>query len=299
MAQQTRNPTGDGTFSGTWSGSASSRYTLVDDHPDSSGADKLTHGTTAGRGTFTFSAFTVPAGSTITNVQVVYYDQKTASQGASWGAFLRVGGADRATNDAHNPANATWTLRTATYTTNPATSQAWTVDQVNGAAGSNNLEGFGVVATDASPTCEMASIQLVVNYTEPTTFQTSVTATAVGVPTVSRKATFARTVAATAVGTASLTERIVFRATAAATAVGVASVTERIVFRASAAATAVGQAAVAVRIVFRQSVAAIASGTATVGTVLTQAVGGSWKSLFRRRATSKGDPGVHKRWTLP
>jgi hypothetical protein len=33
--------------------------------------------------------------------------------------------------------------------------------------------------------------------------------------------------------------------------------------------------------------------------VLTQAVGGSWKSLFRRRATSKGDPGVHKRWTLP
>jgi hypothetical protein len=116
---------------------------------------------------FTFSAFTVPAGSTITNVQVLYYDQKTASQGASWGARLRVGGSDRAVIDAHNPAKGTWTLRTATAATNPGTSAAWTVAEVNGTAGSNNLEQFGLVATDANPTCEVASIQLVVNYTEP------------------------------------------------------------------------------------------------------------------------------------
>lgn len=166
MATKTRNPTGDGTFSGTWTGAAGSRWQSVDDHPDSGGADKLTHGTTAGRSTFTFTAFDVEAGSTITNVQVVYYDQKTGSQGASWGAFLRVNGADRATNDAHNPANVTWTLRTATYATNPATSAAWTVDDVNG-TGSNPLQGFGTIATDASPTCELASIQLVVNYTIP------------------------------------------------------------------------------------------------------------------------------------
>jgi hypothetical protein len=167
MAQQTRNPTGDGTFTGTWTGSAGSRWQSVDDHPDSTGADKLTHGTAvAGRSTFTFSAFTVPAGATITNVQVLYYDQKTASQAASWGAFLRVNSVDQATNDAHNPANATWTLRTATYTNNPATGSPWTVADVNG-SGSSPLQGFGTIATDASPTCELASIQLVVNYEEP------------------------------------------------------------------------------------------------------------------------------------
>lgn len=166
MATKTRNPTGDGTFSGTWTGSAGSRWQSVDDHPDSTGADKLTHGTTAGRSTFTFTAFDVPTGSVITNVQVLYYDQKTGSQAASWGAFLRVNATDRATNDAHNPANASWTLRTATYTQNPATSAAWTVADVNG-TGSNPLQGFGTIATDASPTCELASIQLVVNYSPP------------------------------------------------------------------------------------------------------------------------------------
>lgn len=164
-ASQTRDPTGDGTFSGTWTGTAGTRWQLVDDHPDSAGTDLLTHGTaTAGRGTFTYSAFTVPAGATIDSVQVLYYDRKTASQADSWGAFLRVGGVDRATNDAHN-ASTTRTLRTATYTTNPATSTAWTRDEVNGTAGSNNLEGFGVVATDANPSLELSSIQLVVNYT--------------------------------------------------------------------------------------------------------------------------------------
>ena len=166
MATKTRNPTGDGTFSGTWTGSAGSRWQSVDDHPDSSGADKLTHGTTAGRSTFTFTAFDVPTGSVVNSVQVLYYDQKTGSQAASWGAFLRVNATDRATNDAHNPANLVWTLRTATYSTNPATSAAWTVDDVNG-VGSNPLQGFGTIATDASPTCELASIQLLVDYTPP------------------------------------------------------------------------------------------------------------------------------------
>lgn len=164
MAQQTRNPTGDGTFTGTWT--AAPRWSVVDDHPDSGGTDFLTHGTTAGGGNFTFSAFTVPAGSYIQSVQVIYYDQKTASQAASWGARLRVNGTDRAVMDAHNPANGVWTLRTATATTNPATGSAWTVNDVNG-TGTNPLQEFGLVATDASPTCRVSSIQLVVNYIEP------------------------------------------------------------------------------------------------------------------------------------
>lgn len=166
MTQQTRSPTGDGGVSGTWSGSAGTRYQAVDDHPDSAGADKLTHGTTAGKLAFTFSAFTVPAGATVNSVQVLYYDQKTAPQGASWGAYLLVDNADQATNDAHNPANGVWTLRTATYTENPATGLPWTVDDVNTVGTASPLEAFGIIATDANPTCELASIQILVDYTE-------------------------------------------------------------------------------------------------------------------------------------
>ena len=167
MSQQTRNPTSDIAFTGTWTGTAGSRYQNVDDHPDSTGADKLTHGTTAGKGLFGYLVFSAPVGATIQSVQVVYYDQKTGGPAASWGAFLRVNGAEQAVIDAHNPANGTWTLRTATMTTNPVTGQAWTVDQVNG-VGSNALDAFGLIATDASPTIEVASIQLLVNYLEPT-----------------------------------------------------------------------------------------------------------------------------------
>lgn len=169
MAQQTRNPTGDGTFTGTWDGVAGSRWTLVDDHPDSAGADLLTHGTTtAGRGPFTYSAFTVPTLAYVQSVQVLYYDRKDASQADSWGAYLRVNGVDRAVIDAHNLTNGSWVLRTATATTNPATGAAWTVADVNG-TGTNPLQQFGVVATDVSPACKLASIQLVVNYIDPLT----------------------------------------------------------------------------------------------------------------------------------
>ena len=62
MATDARNPTSDEAVSGTWTGTAGSRFAVVDDYPDSSGADELTHGTTAGNLTFGFSAFAVPAG---------------------------------------------------------------------------------------------------------------------------------------------------------------------------------------------------------------------------------------------
>lgn len=167
MPEQTRAPTSDENVTGTWTGSAGSRWTVVDDHPDAGGTDSLTHGTTAGVLTFGFSAFTVPSDATITSVSVDYYDIKSASQACTFGGRLKVG-ASYFNAATHNPAQ-TRTLRTDTWATNPATSAAWTVAQVNGTAGSNNLAAFGYNSgSDASPTILTSSIQLRVTYTVPT-----------------------------------------------------------------------------------------------------------------------------------
>jgi hypothetical protein len=170
-ATQTRAPTSDISESGTWAGGAAgTRWQSVDDHPDSGDTDHLTHGTTAGDLQLGFSAFTVPAGATAISVQVIYYDYKNAAQGAAWGARLRIGSTPT-THDSgtHNPANGVGniTLRTDDFgTTNPKSSAAWTVDDVNG-VGTNGLVGFGLRATDANPTCVVSSIMVQVTYTAP------------------------------------------------------------------------------------------------------------------------------------
>ena len=111
MATVSKAPTSDEAVSGSWTGSAATRYTLVDDYPDASGTDSLTHGTTAGNITFGYTAFAIPAGSTAISVAVRYYDQKSASQGASIGGRLKVGGNYYNHASPHNPANAVWTAR--------------------------------------------------------------------------------------------------------------------------------------------------------------------------------------------
>lgn len=167
MSQQTRNPTSDEAVSGTWTGTPGSRWTVVDDHPDSTGVDELTHGTTtAGNLTFGFSAFTIPAGAVISSVVVVYYDYKNGSQSCNIGARLKVGGSYYLSGT-HNPSNGSGnrTLRSDTFATNPATSTAWTVAEVNGTDPTNPLQAFGWNSSDANPSITLASIQIQVNYT--------------------------------------------------------------------------------------------------------------------------------------
>jgi hypothetical protein len=151
-ATATRNPTSDEAVSGTWTGSVGARFGVVDDYPDTAGADELTHGTTAGNLTFGFSAFSIPAIATGISVFVDYYDYKNGSQASSIAARLKVGGSYFASS-AHNPANgaASRTQRTDTFATNPKTSAAWTPAQINGTDGTNDLQAFGWVSTDASP----------------------------------------------------------------------------------------------------------------------------------------------------
>lgn len=166
MATQTRSPTSDQSASGTWTGTAGTRYTLVDDHPDSAGSDSLTHGTTAGAIQFGFSAFTLQGNASISSLAVNYYDAKTGGAAAQMGGRITVNGTAYSAST-HNPANGSWTLRQDSWATNPDTSSAWTAADLAG-TGSNPLQYFGVYSGDANPTVQLASIQLEVTYTLPT-----------------------------------------------------------------------------------------------------------------------------------
>jgi hypothetical protein len=180
----TRDPTSDEAVSGTWSGSAGSRWTLVDDYPSASSADALTHGTTAGNITFGYSVFAIPAGSINISVQVLYYDGEASNGANNIGGRLKVGG-NYYNAATHNPSGTGGTSRSDNWATNPKTSAAWTVDDING-VGTNALQAFGLVSTDANPTCWCSSIRLQVTYDPPS--EGSLTAT-VPAPTASATGT--------------------------------------------------------------------------------------------------------------
>jgi hypothetical protein len=175
MATQTRNPTSDAAFAGTWTGTGGVRYQSVDDYPDSGNpiADGITHGTaTPGFILFGFTPFSIPTGSTGLSVSVLYYDFKAASQACSIAACLRQPGNVTAPTGAmiattHNPGqgNAAIALRTDTFATNPFTAAAWTVAELNG--GTNGLGSFGWSSADANPAITLSCIQLQVTYTPP------------------------------------------------------------------------------------------------------------------------------------
>ena len=159
---QTRNPTSDESLSGDWDGSAGTRYTVVDDYPASTG-DHIHNGTTAGDLTFGFSVLTVPAGASTISVVLKYYESESSGGGQSVGGRLKVGGNYYNHATPHEPDGVT-TLITDTWTLNPKTGLAWTVDDVNG-VGVNALQAFGWGSTDANPTIIFYSIQCQVNYT--------------------------------------------------------------------------------------------------------------------------------------
>lgn len=167
MSTQVRAPTSDVDVTGTWTGSAGTRYTVVDDYPDLVGADQLTVSNLgAGYVTFGFTAFAIQAGSTINSITVRYVDEKVNSLIANARSALKIGGV-YFFSGYHTPATNTWTARADTYTTNPATGLAWTVAQVNGTDPTNPLTAFGFSSTDAHSSVQVSSVQIEVDYTPP------------------------------------------------------------------------------------------------------------------------------------
>lgn len=166
MGSDTRAPTSDIAVTGSITGTANSRYTYVDDYADTTPTDYLEFGTATSTIVFGFTAFSIPSDATITNVQVQYYDAEPSNGTNSVAGRLRVGSTDYNAST-HNPSGTTYTSRTDTWTQNPATSAAWTYDEVNGtdATTTHRLNGFGVHSGDSNPVFRVSCIRLVCNYT--------------------------------------------------------------------------------------------------------------------------------------
>jgi len=165
---QTRLPTGDQGHSGSWD-KTTNMYSYVADDPWNDGdTTYLLCGTntSGGYALFTFSAFSVPAGSVITSLDVAYSCRRMDNPGSNMRAALRVAGTDYLTTDGGANPSKTYSDRTYSYTVNPNTGLAWTVDDING-AGASPLQAFGVNSADADPAIRITAVKAVVNYYTP------------------------------------------------------------------------------------------------------------------------------------
>lgn len=167
-----------GAPSGTWSGTAGTRYTLINDFNDTTGATALTHGNTAGAIDFSHNIFgSVPVGSTITSITLTYYARRNGGASSNIQATLGIRNASnqivKYTGALRTPANAAPQLFQDTFAVNPATAAAWTVAQIAGNATLNGgttglLAGVvGFRSTDANPTVSIASLSVRIAYTMP------------------------------------------------------------------------------------------------------------------------------------
>lgn len=156
---QTRRPTGAGDYYGEWFDPY--YYTYVDDvTPDDNASyvAKAYDGYTKTEG-YTFPAFDIPAGSTGITLRVTY----RMLGGTAWGCIKVNGYHYQGTG--HNTGS--WSTYYNDHSVNPATSSAWTVDDING-VGSYPLQQMSI-KMDASyqdPT-KVTQIYLTVTFTPP------------------------------------------------------------------------------------------------------------------------------------
>jgi hypothetical protein len=153
-------------------GGGGTHYGAVDDPigvPDNN-SSYINTGTASDWDMFGYSAFSVPAGATISQVSVVFVATDSVWNGNNrMEAALRVNGTDYKSTANYNPSNQEPTYDapfTYNWATNPATALPWTVDDVNG-IGANPIEGFGVTSEDASPPLRVTQVYIEVTYTVP------------------------------------------------------------------------------------------------------------------------------------
>lgn len=270
MATDTRAPTSDFAKGGTVAySSGTTGYNLVNDYPDTANplTNYVTLGTTANSFiAFNFTAFSLPAGATISSVAVQYTDQKPAAGADAAAARLRVNGTYyNATN--HNVGLATAT-REDVWATNPATAAAWTVADVNG-TGANPLQNFGVIGPDSNPVWRLGSIQISVNYTTGTTGTISATETGADTASLSGNVLVQGALAAAETGadTASLSGQVVVQGSIDAVEAGAdtASISGNVLVAGALAAAETGSdtAAFTGGVIVQGSLAATESGSDT------------------------------------
>lgn len=157
MASQTRDPTSFDASSGTWDATT---VGTINDYPDSS-STYLTHGTTAGNGTWNISAPTVP--STAFNIVVKVYHYRYKSGGTCNTAGRIKIGASYYNGTPTNLTNNVTEQHTETWSNNPATGTAWTYTTAN------SIAAIGIYSTDANPQIRVYSVRLEVTYDLPVT----------------------------------------------------------------------------------------------------------------------------------
>jgi hypothetical protein len=161
MSSQTRVPTADGDIRGTWN---TSPYWDDVDETTPNDADYMTGTAVVSNSAynlFSFSAFSIPAGSTIQDL-TVYVRARDASSGVNnIRASIKVKGTNY--NGTSNDPGTNWTTYSYSYTTNPNTGSAWTVADING-TGASPLQQFGVYTSDLTPNVPVSMVYAVVNY---------------------------------------------------------------------------------------------------------------------------------------
>lgn len=167
MVTKTRNPTADRATGGTIAySSGTTGYNLVNDYPDTTPTGYVVLGTTANSFiTFNFTAFDVPVGAT--GISVILYSTIYEPSNGTNSASHRLVVATTNRDASVSQPTTTLGTRTNTWATNPNTSAAWTVAEVNGTDGTNPINGFGIIGPDSNPVWRLASIRLSVTFTTP------------------------------------------------------------------------------------------------------------------------------------
>ena len=155
---QTRVPTADGDTNGTWNTAP-----CWDDVDETSENDTdFMIGTTDGGGykLFTFSPFTIPAGSPIADLTVYVRAKDNSSGTNNIRPYIKVNG-NRYYGSSINPGT-NYGTNSYSFTTNPDTDAAWTVADING-TGANPLQQFGVYSSDLNPDIDVSMVYAEVN----------------------------------------------------------------------------------------------------------------------------------------
>lgn len=172
MATQTRYATADEAATGTWTvtpTSPATHYDKIDEQGTPDDADFITGtGLTGGRArsTYTFTAFTVPTGSSSISVAVRRRSQAAGNGSEIHASAIKVGGTYYDSAGAN--LGTTWTDADDTWATNPKSALDWTVDDVNG-VGANALQAFGASSSDVTPNVRWSQVYISVTYTLPAT----------------------------------------------------------------------------------------------------------------------------------
>lgn len=141
---QIRRPTSD--YLSTYSASeGSDLYAMVDEETADGDTTYVYRADSAGSQYHGFSAFSIPGGATNIALKIYVTYRVDTGDDASYYWRIRVNGtAYTSTVVGADPD--TYTEATYTWTTNPDTASAWTVDDING-VGSNPLEYMGYSCT--------------------------------------------------------------------------------------------------------------------------------------------------------